>query len=115
MACYLHFEQTMNYYNYDPKVVNGLGDAVKVNIFLDQIPKCVTINNHPQDLNKQLLTIHNYEDLPDNFMIIIKTLGNYVEREAIKELNSMIENQESLASLATKYSDQDLAKFLHYQ
>ena len=59
-AGYLEFENPSQYYNYDPKMVNGI-ENVKLNMFVNEMPKYINISHHPRSQYNQLLTLQSFD------------------------------------------------------
>ena len=71
LAAYIDFEHHSSLYQYNPHVVNGV-DGAKVNIFLKEIPSFIEVQHHPTLEGKDFLRIRNYNELPRNFIVLVR-------------------------------------------
>ena len=84
IACYMDFDKISDMYAYK-NIVNGI-ETCKVQIYAGKMPNFITVTNHPNKHNKQLLTISNYKAVPPNFTILIKSKNNDQYKQAIEHI-----------------------------
>lgn len=75
--------------------MNGITTA-KVHVYQKELPKFIKIQHSQNKDDKDILIINHYDQLPHNFVILVKTQCTPNTRAAIKELEYLLSQHEVL-------------------